>query len=137
MRGERVPGAQRVFSPRPVALDKLSEWASGGRLVGLCWSLQAPEAVLRVSIYDAEIQVGRAGTWWVGTKHSHWPSDPAHLARIQAQWHPDFGDRRSEWVRLDGPLALEPILVPNAALQDWRGAAEFPVPPFGAQAPKG
>lgn len=137
LRGDRVPGAHRVFSSLPVDLDRVAELATGGRLVGLCWSLQAPGAVLRVSIYDKEIQVGRAGTWWVGTKHSHWPSDPEHLARIQAQWHGDFGDRRSEWVRLGGPVDLEPVLVPRAQLKGWQGAAEFPVPPFGTQPPKG
>lgn len=137
LRGEPVAGAHRAFSPRPVDLEKLPALATGGRLVGLCWSLQAPGAVLRVSIYDAEIQVARAGTWWVGTKHSHWPKDPAHLARIQAQWRSDFGDRRSEWVRLGGPLDLEPVLVPEGALGGWEGAADFPVPPFPTQAPKG
>ncbi|MFT5585749.1 MAG: hypothetical protein ACI9VR_003342 [Cognaticolwellia sp.] len=136
LRGEQVAGAQRFASQRPVDLQMLSGLDSEGprskgqRLVGLCWSLREPSAVLRVSICGGEIQAGRAGTWWVDTKHSHWPQDVAHLARIQAQWSPDFGDRRSEWVAIGGTFDLDSILVKGGCLQEWSGAAMVPGPPF-------
>jgi hypothetical protein len=131
LRGEPVDGAERVASQRPVDLRALESLDFEGlRLVGLCWSLQEPSAVLRISVCGAETQVGRAGTWWVDTKHSHWPKDAAHLARIQAQWSPDFGDRRSEWVALGGAFDLERILLPQEALGEWSRAAMVPAPPF-------
>ena len=133
LRGEQVPGAQRFSSQRPVDLGALQGLdVKGQRLVGLCWSLREPSAVLRVSICGGETQVGRAGTWWVDTKHSHWPKDAAHLARIQDQWSPEFGDRRSEWAVIGGSVDLETVLVPQSSLSEWTGAANVPAPPFTA-----
>ena len=135
LRGESVSGAQRFASQGPVDLEKLPELGFEGlRLVGLCWSLREPSAVLRISICGSagqpEIRAGRAGTWWVDTKHSHWPKDAAHLARIQGQWSPDFGDRRSEWVAIGGSFEPAAVSVPAERLTDWAGAAMLPAPPF-------
>ena len=135
LRGESAPGALRSASPLPVDLQKLQSLDFEGlRLVGLCWSLREPSAVLRVSVCaqagELEIQAGRAGTWWVDTKHSHWPKDAAHLARIQRQWSPDFGDRHSEWVAIGGGFDAQSLAVPAEQLTEWSGAAMVPAPPF-------
>jgi hypothetical protein len=94
------PGVQffTFTARRPFDKDRLSAWLREPldglvRVGGFLWVADFPHIVARLSIAGAHRSWEPAGTWWIGIKRSHWPTDPKKLARIQAQWHPDFGDR--------------------------------------------
>jgi G3E family GTPase len=138
-----LPGVERfLFSARrPFDRERLSAWlreplAGLVRVRGFFWVADCPQVVAQLSIAGSHRSWEPVGTWWIGIRRSHWPEDPAQLARIQAQWHPDFGDRLQALgcigIDCDTTLlreSLESCLLSQAELgAHWRNIAMVPNP---------
>lgn len=126
LRGEDAVSAALLHTSLPLDPSKLQDALGayeGLRVAGFGWSTEHPDAVLHLSWTQQGWSLSRAGTWWIGTRRSHWPTDPAHLERIQAQWHPDFGDRITQLVAIGAALEIQ-ALVHHP--QGWEGAARLP-----------
>jgi len=100
---EKLPSAPSVqrflFSARrPFDKQRLSRWLRQPlegliRVRGFFWVADSPHVIAQLSVAGSYRSWTPVGTWWIGMRRSHWPEDPLRLARIQGQWHPDFGDR--------------------------------------------
>ena len=95
-----ISGVQRfLFSTRrPFDRQRLAAWLREPltgliRARGFFWVADAPSIVAELCVAGSHRSWEPVGTWWIGMRRSHWPKDPAQIARIQEQWHPDFGDR--------------------------------------------
>lgn len=137
------PGVQRFYfsARRPFDKARLSAWLQRPlsgliRVGGFFWVADSPDIVARLSVAGSHRSWEPAGTWWIGMRRSHWPTNPEKLARIQSQWHPDFGDRLQALgcVGLDCDPAQLREGLKSCLLQDneldpsWRNAAMLPNP---------
>jgi G3E family GTPase len=135
--------ARRPFHPRRL-LDWFCSPAGNGlvRAKGFLWIATRPRqrAILHQAGKHVRLTPGPA--WWALTPEAEWPTDPAALAEIRADWDPEFGDIQSELVligqRLDAKAvrkALERCCLTDAEMaggEDRWARFEDPWPAWGA-----
>ena len=110
------------------------------RAAGFVWTPDRPDVVVRLDAAGPHPTLAGHGTWWVGTDRRHWPTDAAHLGRIEATWHPDVGDRESRIVFIGEDLPKDTLeqgfigaVMPEDQRGPWRDVAMTPYPFRGRQ----
>ncbi|MCK9248712.1 MAG: zinc metallochaperone GTPase ZigA [Solirubrobacteraceae bacterium] len=96
--GSFVYRRRRPFHPERLWSAVHEEWPGVVRSKGLFWLASRPAIVGEWSTAGPIIDLGAVGTWWATVPPSAWPRDPEVVARLRADWHPEFGDRRQELV---------------------------------------
>ena len=106
--GSFVYRARRPFHPARFAEALKSDWPGNVlRSKGFFWLASRPDAAGEWSQAGGIVRHGPAGIWWDAAPREHWPTDPEHLARIEADFHGEYGDRRQEIVFIGQNLAPE------------------------------
>jgi G3E family GTPase len=90
--------AQRPFHPERLDAVLQSEWTGVLRSKGFFWLATRDAEVLGWSQAGNLGSLERAGFFWAAMDASQWPTDEAEVAKIRANWHPVWGDRKQELV---------------------------------------
>ncbi|MBM4282791.1 MAG: GTP-binding protein [Deltaproteobacteria bacterium] len=91
-RSERPLHPERFF--QLIAL----QWPGVLRTKGFFWLATRMEFVGLVQRAGGLVRHEPAGIWWAATPVEQWPTDPEALAELKKDWHPEWGDRRTELV---------------------------------------
>lgn len=91
--------ARRPFHPARFAEVLKNDWRGNVlRSKGFFWLASRPEAAGEWAQAGGIVRHGPAGMWWADAPREHWPDDPEQLARIEAEFKGEYGDRRQEIV---------------------------------------
>jgi len=74
------------------------QWPGVLRTKGFFWLATRMEFVGLVQRAGGLVRHEPAGIWWAATPVEQWPTDPEALAELKKDWHPEWGDRRTELV---------------------------------------
>lgn len=97
--GSFVYRARRPFHPARFAEALKTDWPGNVlRSKGFFWLASRPDAAGEWSQAGGVVRHGPAGIWWAAAPREHWPEDPEHRARIEAEFDGEYGDRRQEIV---------------------------------------
>lgn len=97
--GSFVYRARRPFHPARFAAALKTDWPGNVlRSKGFFWLASRPDAAGEWSQAGGLVRHGPAGIWWAAAPREHWPQDPEHRARIEAEFEGEYGDRRQEIV---------------------------------------
>lgn len=97
--GSFVYQARRPFHPARFAEALKTDWPGNVlRSKGFFWLASRPDAAGEWSQAGGVVRHGPAGIWWAAAPREHWPQDPEHRARIEAECDGKYGDRRQEIV---------------------------------------
>ena len=120
MRGEHTPEteeygigsfvyrARRPFHPARFAAALKHDWPGNVlRSKGFFWLASRPDAAGEWSQAGGIVRHGPAGIWWAAAPREHWPTDPEQVARIEAEFDGEYGDRRQEIVFIGQNLEPE------------------------------
>jgi G3E family GTPase len=88
---------------------------------GHFWIANQPNVALEFSLAGAMTSFNSHGIWWSAAPRHTWPRDPAALARIRNDWHPQFGDRRQVLVFIGTNFDKEALrsALDSCLVQDW------------------
>lgn len=75
-----------------------SDWEGVIRSKGLFWLASQMDWIGIWSQAGSVCRTEPGGVWWASVPPEEWPDDPDIRSAIQAQWSPEFGDRRQELV---------------------------------------
>jgi len=97
--GSFVYRARRPFHPARFAEVLKNEWRGNVmRSKGFFWLASRPYAAGEWAQAGGIVRHGPAGMWWADAPRKYWPEDPEEVARIEAEFKGEFGDRRQEIV---------------------------------------
>ncbi|EGV31639.1 cobalamin synthesis protein P47K [Thiorhodococcus drewsii AZ1] len=106
--GSFVYRARRPFHPVRFAEALKTDWPGNVlRSKGFFWLASRPDAAGEWSQAGGIVRHGPAGIWWAAAPREHWPTDPEYLARIEAEFDGEYGDRRQEIVFIGQNLQPE------------------------------
>jgi len=74
------------------------QWPGVLRAKGFFWIATRMEFVGLVQRAGGLVRHEPAGIWWAAAPVEQWPTDPEALAELKKDWHPEWGDRRTELV---------------------------------------
>ena len=129
--------AQRPFHPERLDAVLQSDWTGVLRSKGFFWLATRDAEVLGWSQAGNLGSLERAGFFWAAMDASHWPTDEAEVAKIKANWHPVWGDRKQELVvigyaakmkRQELETRLEAALLTEAEMAHPEAWASMPDP---------
>jgi len=90
--------ARRPFHPERLHGVLADEWPGVMRSKGFFWLATRMHQAVAWSSAGNLGRVDHAGYFWAAVDRARWPTDPAVLAQIHADWDPHFGDRKQELV---------------------------------------
>ena len=90
--------ADRPFHPERLDALLQSEWTGVLRSKGFFWLATRDAEVLGWSQAGNLGSLERAGFFWAAMDAANWPTDEQEIAKIRADWHPQWGDRKQELV---------------------------------------
>lgn len=106
--GSFVYRARRPFHPARFAKALKTEWPGNVlRSKGFFWLASRPDAAGEWSQAGGVVRYGPAGIWWDAAPREHWPEDSETIARIEAEFEGEYGDRRQEIVFIGQNLEPE------------------------------
>ncbi|MEV4421046.1 zinc metallochaperone GTPase ZigA [Patulibacter sp. NPDC049589] len=140
--GSFVYRQRRPFHPQRLWDAVHEAWPGVVRSKGFFWLASRPAIVGEWSTAGPILNLGAVGTWWATQPEGAWPDELR--ARLAADWHPEFGDRRQELVfigqrvdreelvaRLDAALLTDDELARGPR---WGRALPDPWPRWGTDA---
>jgi G3E family GTPase len=90
--------ADRPFHPKRLQDALEADWPGVVRSKGFFWAATRPAEVIGWSQAGRLGRLDRAGWFWAAVGKEHWPTEPELVAKIEADWHPRWGDRKQELV---------------------------------------
>lgn len=90
--------AERPFHPARLDAALAVEWPGVLRSKGFFWVATRPAEVIGWSLAGQLGGLEHVGYFWAAVPEEHWPQDPELVAKIRADWHPRWGDRKQELV---------------------------------------
>lgn len=106
--GSFVYRARRPFHPSRFAEALKTDWPGNVlRSKGFFWLASRPDAAGQWSQAGGILRHGPAGVWWAAAPREHWPTEPEQVARIEAEFDGEYGDRRQEIVFIGQNLQPE------------------------------
>ncbi len=100
--------ARRPCHPARFADALKTDWPGNVlRSKGFFWLASRPDVAGEWSQAGGVVRHGPAGIWWALAPREHWPTEPEHRARIEAEFEGEYGDRRQEIVVIGQNLEPE------------------------------
>jgi G3E family GTPase len=90
--------ARRPFHPERLHAVLSGEWPGVLRSKGFFWLASRMRQAVAWSSAGNLGRVDHAGYFWAAVDPSRWPTDPATVAQIRADWDDVYGDRKQELV---------------------------------------
>jgi G3E family GTPase len=134
--------ARRPFHPARLAAWLASEWPGVLRSKGFFWLASRMAEVGSWHQAGAVCRTQRAGFWWAAAPSRLWPTDPAEIARMRADFVGPFGDRRQELVLIGMGMdeatlraGFDAALLTDAELAEGEAMWATYVDPFASWGP--
>lgn len=112
-----------------------SRWKGVVRAKGWFWVASRPNHTAFFQLAGGTRETGVAGLWWAAVPPERRPGDPDWERRMEALWHPSYGDRRQEIVVIGVDLDetalranFDACLLTEAELEQADQWAELPHP---------
>lgn len=90
--------ARMPFNPRRIHATLSGAMPGVLRAKGWFWTEADPNLIFEYSVAGGLTDIRPLGRWWAATPQKDWPTGAEAVARIHANWHAPYGDRRQELV---------------------------------------